>query len=53
MVFRVVSTKTVVKEELIDASSIDEAREKWEQVGYDAELFYIEGENGELVIYND
>lgn len=52
MVFRVVYTKTVVKEELIDASSIDEAREKWEQFGCDAELFYIEGENGELVIYD-
>ena len=52
MNYRVVWTETVVSEEFIDANSVDEAKEKWEREGYDGELFFIEDEEGDQIIYD-
>lgn len=50
--FRVAYTKTIVVEECIDAETFDEAQAKWEDEGLDAELFFIEDENGQQIIYD-
>jgi len=52
MKYRVVYTRTIVKEIEVDAASVDEAEELWENRGYDGELFFIEDENGNQVIYD-
>ncbi len=50
--FRVVYTRTVVNELFYEAESIEDARSQWEADGYDGELFFIENEAGEQVIYD-
>lgn len=50
--YEVASTFTKVKTETIEANSIEEAKEKWEAMGYDAELFYIRDEHGHEVVYD-
>ena len=50
--YRVVYTVTETKEQNIQANSIDEAREKWESQGLDAELFFIEDEDGNQEIFD-
>lgn len=50
--YRVVYTYTKCGEDQIDAESFDDAKEKWENCGYDAELFFIEDEEGNQIIYN-
>lgn len=50
--FRVVWTETKVREETIIADTLDDAREKWEEWGLDAELFFIEDEEGNQVIFD-
>ena len=50
--YRVAYTYTNYDEDYIDADSFEEAKEKWEDEGYDAELFFIEDENGDQVIYD-
>ena len=50
--YRVVYIRTVVEEEWIDAASVDEAQKKWEAEGHDAELFFIEDEDGNQIIYD-
>ena len=52
MKYTVGYTITKVEEEIIEANSIDEAKEKWEQMGYDAELFFIRDEQGKEIIYD-
>jgi len=52
MKYRVVYTITTVKEIDVDAASVDEAQAMWEDEGYDGELFFIEDENGNQVIYD-
>ena len=52
MNYRVVWMKTTVSEEQIEANSIDEAKEKWERLGCDGELFFIEDEEGDQVVYD-
>ena len=50
--YRVAYTFVKVEEEFIDAESFDDARNKWEEEGLDAELFFIEDENGEQIIFD-
>lgn len=50
--FRVAYTVTKVEEEEIEAKDFDEAQAKWEAEGRDAELFFIEDENGEQIIFD-
>ena len=50
--YRVVYTYSKCEEDWIDANSFEEAKEKWENEGYDAELFFIEDEEGNQIIYN-
>lgn len=52
MKYRVVYTVTAVKEIEVDADSVDEAQALWENDGYDGELFFIEDEEGNQVIYD-
>lgn len=49
--FKVVYTYTAVGEEEIEAESFDDAKEKWEAEGQDAELFYIEDAEENVMIY--
>lgn len=49
--YRVVYTFLKVEEELVEADSIDEAKAKLEDEGFDADLFFIEDENGHRVEY--
>ena len=50
--YRVAWTVTKVEEDNIEAESIDDARQKWEAMGLDAELFFIEDEEGNQVIFD-
>lgn len=50
--YRVVWTVTKCEEDSLDAESFDEAREKWEARGLDAELFFIEDEEGNQVVFD-
>ena len=50
--FLVAYTISFVKEELIEAESVEDAKEKWEKLGLDAELFFIRDEEGKEVIYD-
>lgn len=50
--YRVVYTYTECAEDWIDAESFDDAEKKWDSMGYGAELFFIEDENGDQMIYN-
>lgn len=50
--YEVASTYTKVRTEIIEANSVEEAKEKWEAMGHDAELFYIKDENGHEVVYD-
>lgn len=52
MKYRVVYTITTVKEIEVDADSVDEAQALWENDGYDGDLFFIEDESGNQVIYD-
>lgn len=52
MKYRVAYTYNKYGEDEIEANSIDEAKAKWEDIGYDAELFFIEDEEGNQVIYD-
>ena len=52
MKYTVAYTFTKVGEDVIDANSVDEAKEKWEEMGYDAELFFIRDEQGNEVVYD-
>ena len=51
--FRVAYTVTKVEEEDINAENFDEAQKKWEDKGYDAELFFIrDTETDEEIIFD-
>lgn len=50
--YEVAYTVTKVETETIEASSVEEAKAKWEAMGYDAELFFIRDENGNEVVYD-
>lgn len=50
--YRVVYTVTKIKEEIVNARDIDEAQAKWENEGLDAELFFIEDEYGNQIVFN-
>lgn len=50
--FRVVYTVTKVEEETIEAKDFDEAEARWNDEGYDAELFFIEDEEGNQIIFD-
>lgn len=52
MRYRVCYIRSVVNEEYIEASSVDEAKKNWEEEGLDADLFFIEDENGHQVIFD-
>lgn len=52
MKYRVVFSRTEVYEEYIDAKSVDDAQEKWESEGHDAELVFIEDENKGRMYYD-
>ena len=50
--YRVVWIISDVREEQVEANSIDEAKAKWESEGDDdGELFFIEDEQGNQVVY--
>ena len=52
MTYRVVYIISDCRETYIDANSIDEAKSKWESENDDdGELFFIESENGDQVVY--
>lgn len=46
MKYRIVYTYMKYEDDIIEADSVEEAKEKWENEGNDAELFYIEDEDG-------
>ncbi len=50
--YRVVYIKSVASEEWIEAESVDEARDIWEAEGHDGDLFFIEDDEGNQVIYD-
>ena len=50
--FRVAYTITKVEEEFIEAKDFDDAQRKWEDEGIDAELFFIENEKGEQIVFD-
>ena len=50
--YEVAFTFAKVETEIIEANSVEEAKEKWEAMGYDAELFFIKDENGNEVVYD-
>ncbi len=50
--FRVVYTVTKVEEKEIEAKDFDEAQKKWEAEGMDADLFFIEDENGQQIVFD-
>ena len=52
MIYRVVYTQTAFNEIAIDAASFDDAQKKYEELGMDADLFFIEDENGEQIIFD-
>ena len=52
MKYNVLFTYTKVKEDVIEASSVDEVKEKWEAMGYDAELFLIRDEQGNETVFD-
>ncbi len=52
MKYEVAFTFRKVETETIEANSVEEAKEKWENIGYDAELFFIRDENGNEVVYD-
>lgn len=49
--YRVVSIKTIGEEEIIEASDFDEAKAKWEEMGIDGDLYFIEDEHGMTIYY--
>ena len=52
MIYRVVYIVSDCREEYIEADSVDEAKSKWENEPNDGgELFFIESENGDQVVY--
>lgn len=52
MKYEVIYTYTKTESDIIEANSVDEAQQKWEDMGYDAELFIIRDENGNEVVYD-
>ncbi len=50
--FEVFYTYTKTNCDIIEAESVEDAQKKWEDMGYDAELFFIRDENGKEVVYN-
>lgn len=52
MKYEVIYTYTKTGSDFIEANSVDEAKHKWEDMGYDAELFIIRDENGNEVVYD-
>lgn len=51
--FKVAYTITRVEEEDIEAENFDEAKKKWEDIGYDAELFFIRDiETDEEIVFD-
>ena len=50
--YRVAYTVTKVEEETIEAKDFDEAQAKWENEGLDAELFFIEDEEGNQIVFD-
>ncbi len=53
MKYRVVYSYTKYEDEIIEANSIEEAKEIWENEGADAELFLIENEDGEQKVFTE
>ena len=49
--YKVVYTYTEVKETYVDAEDIEEAKQKWEDEGRDAELYFIESPEGFKIFY--
>lgn len=52
MKYEVIYTYTKTGSDFIEANSVDEAKQKWEDIGYDAELFIIRDENENEVVYD-
>lgn len=52
MKYRVAWIYTKFVEDYIEADSVDDAKEKWEELGLDADLFFIEDEEGVQTIYD-
>ena len=52
MKFRVVYTITKVEEVQVTAESFDDAKSQFEDIGVDGELFFIENEDGEQIVYS-
>ena len=50
--YRVVYTVSRCNEETIEANSFEDAQKKWEDEGLDGELFFIEDENGDQIIFD-
>lgn len=50
--FRVVYTRLIVNEKFIEAKDFDDAQEKWESEGLDADLFFIEDDNGNQIVFD-
>ena len=50
--YRIAYTVTKVEYDFVEAQSLDDARELWEAKGLDADLFYIEDEDGHQVVYD-
>ena len=50
--YRVVFIKSIAEEEIIEASDFDEARVKWEEMGIDGDLYFIEDEHGMTAYYS-
>lgn len=50
--FEVFYTYTKTNSDIIEAESVDDAKKKWEDMGYDAELFIIRDEEGNEVVYD-
>lgn len=52
MKYRIVYTYVKYEDDIIEADNASEAKVKWENEGYDADLFYIEDEEGKQVFFN-
>lgn len=50
--FKVLYTVTKVEGEFIEAKDFDEAQKIWEDKGYDAELFLIQDEEGNEIVFD-
>lgn len=49
--FEVVYIISEVEEDIVEAESVDDAKEKWEAKGFDGDVFIIRDEEGNEVVY--